>query len=133
MGKPVLPKKNVTTFVHQCGVVVRNNVPICIQEWNQPKKEGMENVSFVNKRLKDVLVEKLLANFILPVLKDDPVETAAIRKRVEQFALKKMAEMFNKYKNRLWKAYEKKGDVPVFGGALEKQKHYWNADRKSVV
>ena len=77
VGKPVLPKKNATTFVHQCGVVVRNNVPICIQEWNQPKKEGMENVSYVNKRLKYVLVEKLLANFILPVLKDDPVETAA--------------------------------------------------------
>ena len=127
VGKPVLPKKNATTFVHQCGVVVRNNVPICIQEWNQPKKEGMENVSYVNKRLKEVLVEKLLANFILPVLKDDPEETAAIRKRVEHFALKKMAEMFNKYKNRLWEAYAKKGEVPVFGGTLEKQKHYWNA------
>ena len=51
-GKPVLPKANAVTFVHQCGVVVRNNVPIYIREWNKPKKEGMEDVSYVDERLK---------------------------------------------------------------------------------
>src|SRR3954462_5512190 len=102
VGKPVLPKKHATTFVHQCGVVVRDNVPICILEWNKPWKQGRENVSYVPTRLKEPLVEKLLANFILPILEDDQVETAAIKKRVEKFALKKMAEMFNRYKNRLW-------------------------------
>ena len=126
MGKPMFPKKNATRFVHQCGVVVRNNVPICIQEWNKPKKEGMENVSYVNQRLKELLVNKLLHNFILPVVENDPRETAAIKKKVEQFALKKMAEMFNKYKNRLWKHFETTGEVPVFQGTLEKQKNYWN-------
>ena len=85
-GKPVLPKANAVTFVHQCGVVVRNNVPICIQEWNQPKKEGMENVSYVNQRLKELLVNKLFQNFKLPVVENNPRETAAIKKKVEQFA-----------------------------------------------
>ena len=37
-GKPLLPETNANKFVYQCGVVVRDNVAISIQEWNNPKK-----------------------------------------------------------------------------------------------
>ena len=67
-GKPLEPKANANKFVHQCGVIVRDNVPISVREWNKPAK--VEGVSYVNDRLKDVLWDKLIAHFTLPVLED---------------------------------------------------------------
>ena len=120
-GKPLLPRANANKFVHQCGVIVRDNVLISVQEWNKPAK--VEGVSYVDNRLKDVLWDKLIAHFTLPVL-DSIAETDAMRKKVKQFALKKMAEQFNKYKNRLYHAYVKDKKAPNFTGTLEKQRDH---------
>ena len=69
-GKPTEPKANASKFVHQCGVVVRDNVPISIQEWNEPKKlEGDMKPDWVSVRTKDVLWAKLIAKFTLPGFK----------------------------------------------------------------
>src|SRR5664279_1541068 len=95
-GKPLLPKANANKFVHQCGVIVRDNVPISVREWNKPTK--VKGVSYVDNRLKDVLWDKLIAHFTLPVL-DSIAKTNDMREKVKHFALKKMAEQFNKYKN----------------------------------
>lgn len=82
-GKPTEPKANASKFVHQCGVVVRDNVPISIQEWNEPKNlEGAMKPSWVSVRTKDVLWAKLIAKFTLPVL-DTPERTQAMTKKVK--------------------------------------------------
>jgi hypothetical protein len=44
-GKPLAPIENVKKFTNQCGVIVRDTIPIIIQEWNKPKEGG---VSFVD-------------------------------------------------------------------------------------
>jgi len=124
-GKPLLPKANAIKFVHQCGVVVRDLVPISTREWNKPK--GSEGVSYVDDRLKGVLWDKLIAHFTLPIFDDDEARTNAMREKVKHFALKKMAEQFNKYKNRLHKAYVKDKKVPKFEGTLEKQRAHWDS------
>ena len=85
---------NANKFVHQCGVVVRDNVAISIQEWNKPKK--LEGVSYVDDRSKNDLWDKLIAHFTLPIFQDNAAKTIAMRKAVKHFALKKMAEQFNK-------------------------------------
>jgi hypothetical protein len=66
-GQPIAPKRTKDTFVHQCGVVVRDSVPISIQEWN--KKKDPE-VSYVQDRLKDDLWTSLMTNFSLPPEED---------------------------------------------------------------
>jgi hypothetical protein len=37
MGEPKLPKKVADTFKKQCGVLVRDHVPISVREWNKCK------------------------------------------------------------------------------------------------
>ena len=49
-GQPLAPVPNAVKFVHQCGVTVRDNVYISIQEWNKPAK--LEGVSYVDERTK---------------------------------------------------------------------------------
>ena len=49
-GTPLEPKANASKFVHQCRVVVRDNVPISIQERNEPK--NIEGTSWVGNKLK---------------------------------------------------------------------------------
>ena len=84
-GQPIAPKRTKDTFLHQCGVVVRDNVPISIQQWN--KKKDPE-VSYVQDRLKDDLWTSLMTNFSLP-REEDP-NNLVIERKVKAFALKKM-------------------------------------------
>jgi hypothetical protein len=62
-GKPTAPKRTADRFISQCGVVVRDSIPISIQEWNKPKPDG---VSYVDDRSKDELWNTLMKNFTLP-------------------------------------------------------------------
>ena len=121
-GKPLEPKANASKFVHQCGVIVRDTVPISVQEWHKPTK--VEGGSYVSDRLKDVLWDKLIAHFTLPAL-DSPEKTTAMTNKVKHFALKKMAEQFNNYKNRLYREYVRKNKVPDFSGTLGRQRDHW--------
>jgi hypothetical protein len=50
-GKPLEPKQHATKFLNQCGVIVRDMIPITVQEWNEPKKARL-GATFVNKRSK---------------------------------------------------------------------------------
>ncbi|KAK1627238.1 hypothetical protein QYE76_001553 [Lolium multiflorum] len=58
-GKPLEPEKNATKFINQCGAVVRDNVSITVQEWNEPKKARL-GFTFVDKRTKKDCLQKLL-------------------------------------------------------------------------
>ena len=121
----MLPKGNATKCVHQCGVIVRDNVPISVREWNKPAK--VEGVRYVDDRLKEVLWDKLIAHFTLPVF-DSIEETDVMTNIVKHFSLKKMAEQFNNFKNRLYKAYvDSYKKAPDFTGTLERQRAHWDS------
>ena len=115
-GQPIAPKRSRDTFIHQCGVIVRDNVPISIQEWN--KKKDPE-VSYVQDRQKDDLWTSLMTNFSLPP-EADP-------NKVKAFALKKMAELFKNWKKDLNKKFVEKDKTPEFTGPYEKIKDHWPA------
>ena len=126
-GRPLEPKKNANTFIHQCGVVVRDNVPISIQEWQKQKVEG---VSYVRDKMKEVLWNKLIAHFTLPVF-DTPQETKVCSDAVQHYSLKKMAKQFNNYKKRLSAQYLDKVEedpeyTPDFTGTLKLQRGHWD-------
>jgi hypothetical protein len=118
-GKPLEQKQHATKFVNQCGVIVRDTIPITAQEWNEPKKARL-GASFVDKRSKKDLWRKLMANFILPSeyskKDDDSNEILGGRERrrkVKQFAAKKMAKAFRGYNKMLYMKYVMK-KTPVF-------------------
>ena len=123
-GEPTHPRKNASTFVSQCGVLVRDHIPISIREWNKTK--NADGVSFVTDVDKEQLWESLISKFSLPKLASAEL-TEAMRLRVKHWALKKMAVLFNNYKNKLYKDYIKAGKAPEFTGPLEKQRDHWEA------
>ena len=79
-GKPIHPAQNANRFISQCGVIVRDSIPISIQEWNKPKADG---VSYVDDRSKDELWNTLMTNFTL---------SPEVEQKVKAWALKKMAQ-----------------------------------------
>ena len=46
-GQPIEPLRTKSAFVAQCGVLVRDKIPISIQQWFKPGTEDPE-VSYVN-------------------------------------------------------------------------------------
>ena len=68
-------------------VVVRDNVPISIQEWNKKKDNA---VSYVDDRSKDELWNSLMTNFSLPP-EEDP-NNPVIGPKFKKWTLKKIAE-----------------------------------------
>ena len=124
MGEPLEPKKAAKIFVKQCGVMVRDRIPITVREWHKPK--GAEASDYVAERYKDDLWNDLMAHFTLPEY-DDDADTAACRDKVKDWALKKMAELFRQWKKTLRLKYHKNKTAPKFEGYLAKQKPYWDA------
>ena len=121
-GAPCEPKNNARSFVNQCGVIVRENIPINIQEWNKLKKD--ESASFVSNRLKDFLWNKLISFFTLPDL-ETVEKTEKQYAAVKKFALSKMATQFNKFKNNLYKDYLADGEPNEWIGPMMRQREYW--------
>ena len=125
-GQPIASKEHAGLFVNQCGVIVRDNVPITIQEWIKTKNAG-DLASYVDERTKDLLWQKLIAHFILPPeyaefgADGTPIPGGLERrKRVKEWALMKMAEQFRNYKKTLYSKYVAKKITPEFTGVLEK-------------
>ena len=46
-GQLIEPRRTKEAFAAQCGVLVRDKIPISIHQWYKPKKEDPE-VSYVN-------------------------------------------------------------------------------------
>ena len=63
-GQPIEPLRTKSTFVAQCGVLVRDKIPISIQQWFKPATEDPE-VSYVNDTQKNDLWTELKSNFTL--------------------------------------------------------------------
>jgi len=121
-GEPLAPAVNVIFFVNQCGVVVRDNIPISIREWHKPKGDDDGGVSFVDQISKDELWNTLMSHFNLPQDLSD-----GMKLKVKQWALKKMATQFQSFKKKIWSEYKNKKETPTFTGALEKQNYHWDA------
>ena len=107
-GKPVEPKKAANKFVRQAGVLVRDQIPITIQEWNKPKTG---QASYVDKRSKETLWTTLMANFTLPPEEDE--NNPVIQRKVKEWTLSKMAEQFRNWKVKLNK-FVKDKETPNF-------------------
>ena len=125
-GTPA-PDEVYTIFIKSCGVIVRDNVPITIQEWNRP---GCGGVPYVGDVVKNSLFRKLMVNFLLPMPDvDDPDEMEKaqyeLESRLKKFALIKMAEAFKNYKKDLDRKFVKKGKTPDFNGGYAKLRHHW--------
>ena len=73
-GEPIAPTDVKQKFVKQCGVIVRDFVPITIQEWNKPKDR---DVTWLGDESKKRLFQKLMQNFTLPWPEVDPEEVAS--------------------------------------------------------
>ena len=120
-GEPLAPKKIADKFVRQCGVLVKDQLPIKLQEWREPAKP-LPDVTFVDKNQKDLLWDTLMEHFTLP----DHFTEADVQK-VKDAALRKMAVAFKNHKNREWDKYVKGGKkTPVFEGTLENQSAHWD-------
>ena len=121
-GEPLTPKNIANKWTRQCGVLVKDQLPISIQEWKEPKTKRPD-VTWVDDRAKQKLWESLMEHFTLP----DYFTDADVQK-VKDAALKKMAIAFNTHKKTVWANYlaaERK--TPEFKGTLEKQREHWPA------
>ena len=113
-GEPLTPKNIANKFVHQCGVLVKDQLPIFLQEWREPAKPR-PGVTFVDDRQKHLLWEMLMEHFTLP----DHFTDADLQK-VKDAALRKMAIAFNKNKKTIWAKYVEGGKkTPVLGNTGE--------------
>ena len=124
-GKPLAPKNIANKFVRQCGVPVKDQLPISLQEWKEPSK-NRPDLTFVDDREKTLLWEKLMEYFTLP----DHFTTADVEK-VKDAALRKMAIAFNNHKKIVCNNYIKEVKKTLeFKGTLEKQGQHWPAFMK---
>ena len=121
------PQKAAEVFTKQCGVLVRDRIPITVRDWN--KRKGAPESEFVAERYKEGLWNDLMAHFTLPECADE-AETAKLRAKVKKWTLGKMAELFRVWKKRLWAKYLEKKTPPVFDGYLAKQANHWPAFKK---
>ena len=99
------PIRTKNAFVAQCGVLVRDKIPISIHQWYKPKKEDPE-VSYVNDMQKDDLWTELKANFTLPP-EEDP-EKPVKEQLIKSCALKKMAGLMRRWRKELNQFVKKK-------------------------
>ena len=60
-----MPKKIADNFVRQCGALVKDQLPIKLQEWRELAKPRPD-VTFVDKNQKDLLWDTLMEHFTLP-------------------------------------------------------------------
>ena len=97
-GQPIEPLRTKEAFAAQCGVLVRDKIPISIQQWLKSATEDPE-VSFVNDMQKNDLWTELKSNFTLPP-EEDP-EKPVKEQLIKSHALKKMTELFRRWKNEL--------------------------------
>ena len=123
-GQPIGPSRTKEAFYAQCGVLVRDMIPISIHQWYKPKKEDPE-VSYVNDRQKDDLWAALKANFTLPP-EEDP-EKLVKEPLIKAHALKKMADLFRRWKNELKSMFVDNDKTPEFIGQFEKIRDHWPA------
>ena len=102
-GEPIEPKTVARRFVSQCGVIVRERVPISIQKW---KSTDPSDQNVLPQTEKDMLWSDITEIFSFP--KD------ADQDKIRDWTMKKMAILFQDHKKKLYKTYLKTGEAPKF-------------------
>ena len=120
-GKPIAPEKGAKSFIAQCGVLVRDHVPITVREWHKPKGEA-EAGHYVDDVAKNNRWRRLMEHFNLPP-EEDADKKANMEEAVNDFALKKMAELFKHHKKKL-RSLIKKKKTPDFNAGYDKVKDH---------
>jgi hypothetical protein len=69
LGEPKEPKEAADVFIKQCGVLVRDRIPITVREWN--KHKGAPESEYVAKRYKEGIWNDLMDHFTLPESADE--------------------------------------------------------------
>ena len=64
-GEPLEPIESHRKFINQCGALVRDMIPITLQEWHKPKDVN-SGATYVDDRRKEMLWETLLTLVNLP-------------------------------------------------------------------
>ncbi|KAK1613261.1 hypothetical protein QYE76_036934 [Lolium multiflorum] len=123
-GRPTAPAKAAKLFIDQCGVVVRDCIPITVREWHKPKAAAAEAGHYVDDVAKNNIWRRLMAHFNLPP-EENADKARQMEEKVKEFALKKMAELFKNHKKRLYHDFVKQKKTPDFTGAYEKIKDHW--------
>ena len=67
-GKPIAPEKGAKSFIAQCGVLVRDHVPITVREWHKPKglvlsAEEEAQGLYIDDVAKNSIMNKLMSHF----------------------------------------------------------------------
>ena len=109
-GQPIEPLWTKSAFVAQCGVLVRDKIPISIHQGYKPKNKDPE-VSYVNDMQKEDPWTQLKANFTLPPEED--LEKPVKEQLIMSCALKKMATLFRRWRKELNKFVDKKKDTRI--------------------
>ena len=84
-GKPMELLDCRRKYINQCGVIVRDIVPINLEEWIQPKDEN-NPTTYVDERLKKLCWDTLLTKVNLP-----PDLPEHLKTKVKEWSLSKMA------------------------------------------
>ena len=124
-GESIAPAENARKFINQCAVIVRDNIPISVKQWKKPKGDDVPEGDYVIDRQKDDLWTALMAYFTLPP-EEDP-NKPVIDPLVKACDLKKMENIFGKWKNDLKSMFVDKGKIPEFVSRFEKIRDHWPA------
>ena len=89
-GEPGGPNK--TKFMHHCGYLVRDRLPISTREWK--KKTNAPHISFVSNRDKTLIWNDVLEHFTLQIDGYDDINDDELKELVQKWAMKKMATQF---------------------------------------
>ena len=121
-GQPIAPKEVKAKSVQQCGVVVRDYVPITFREWKLIK--GTPDSYVVGPVAKESLWKRLKKNFVLlepEVASDEEVEPDEdelkrrrdrMEAKVRHFAEEKMTQAFCNWKKKLNTKFIKQEKTP---------------------
>lgn len=106
-------------FVSHCGYLVRDRIPINAHEWKQ--KKVAPHISFVSDRDKALVWQDVLQHFALDT------EDEALKERVRNWAMKKMATQFQCWKKKLYNTFIRKNLTPDFNTkAYVKLRPFWD-------
>ena len=100
-GEPLEPLECRRKYINQCGVSVRDLVPITFQEWNKPK-DLTKALTYVNDHTKELLWERILTKVTLP---PDVENNKRWKDKFMEWTFSKMAEQFRTFKKNLWSSY----------------------------
>ena len=124
-GKPLGP--HAPKFVHQCGYLVRDRIPISIREWK--RKPSAPAISYVSDVDKQTIWDAIKQHFTLRTAGyRDVIEPDVLEERVRNWTLKKMATLFQSWKKQLYNKYIKQNKTPNFNerGPIQKARPYWD-------